>query len=241
MVSKRAISTQNVRRAKSQEGPRADSRHGTDPQRRSFLSARSLDERRSGRSAGSNISRTVETFPFFSPEAAAGEIAFCKFKASCRRSCGGVMELEGKADRRSLWSVPLHDDLMGRMLARLVGNDGFMGHKVVNRFGRRQACRLSDVRQNRNPTLSTWKTRVGRMCDAPRAKKGQERTVAMELTHRGGLSSAQEAWTKEGAVAALDPTSAAPWRPFRFSRPRRQLERLLFANSRPVVVGRVGE
>ncbi|CAJ1959458.1 unnamed protein product [Cylindrotheca closterium] len=80
-----------------------------------------------------------------------------------------------------------------------------------------------------------------RMCDAPRAKKGQERTVAMELTHRGGLSSAQEAWTKEGAVAALDPTSAAPWRPFRFSRPRRQLERLLFANSRPVVVGRVGE
>ncbi|CAJ1966196.1 unnamed protein product [Cylindrotheca closterium] len=89
---------ENVRRAKSQEGPRADSRHGTDPQRRSFLSARSLDERRSGRSAGSNISRTVETFPFFSPEAAAGEIAFCNFKASCRRSCGGVMELEGKVN-----------------------------------------------------------------------------------------------------------------------------------------------
>ncbi|CAJ1966552.1 unnamed protein product [Cylindrotheca closterium] len=87
---------ENVRRAKSQEGPRADSHHGTDPQRRSFLSARSLDERRSGRSAGSNISRIVETFLFFLPEAAAGEIAFYNFKASCRRSCGGVMELEGK-------------------------------------------------------------------------------------------------------------------------------------------------
>ncbi|CAJ1938823.1 unnamed protein product [Cylindrotheca closterium] len=73
------------------------------------------------------------------------------------------------------------------------------------------------------------------------SQEGQEPTVAMELTHRGGLSSTQEAWTKEGAVAALDPTSAAPWRPFRFSRPRRQLERLLFVISRPVVVGRVGE
>ncbi|CAJ1953552.1 unnamed protein product [Cylindrotheca closterium] len=64
---------ENERRAKSQEGPRADSRHGTDPQRRSFLSARSLDERRSGRSAGSNISRTVENFPFFLPEAVVGK------------------------------------------------------------------------------------------------------------------------------------------------------------------------
>ncbi|CAJ1968307.1 unnamed protein product [Cylindrotheca closterium] len=72
--------------------------------------------------------------------------------------------------------------------------------------------------------------RVGRMCDAPRAKKGQEPTVAMELTHRGDLSSAQEAWTKEGAVAALDPTSAAPWRPFRFFSPEAAAGEIAFCN-----------
>ncbi|CAJ1947603.1 unnamed protein product [Cylindrotheca closterium] len=62
------------------------------------------------------------------------------------------------------------------MLARLVGNDGFMGHKVVNRFGRRQACRLSDVCQNRNPTLSILKKGWGECAtrqEPRRAKSGR--------------------------------------------------------------------
>lgn len=38
----------------------------------------------------------------------------------------------------------MHGDLKGRMMARLVGNSGLMGHNVVNRFGRRQLSARTD-------------------------------------------------------------------------------------------------
>ncbi|CAJ1951492.1 unnamed protein product, partial [Cylindrotheca closterium] len=89
-------------------------------------------------------------------------------------------------------------------------------------------------------TLSTWKKGWGEcvfllpieLAKVRRAEsqEGQEPTFAMELTHRGGLSSTQEAWTKEGAVAALDPTSAAPWRPFRFFSPEAAAGEIAFCN-----------
>ena len=39
----------------------------------------------------------------------------------------------------------MHGDLKGRMMARLVGNSGLMGHNVVNRFGRRQVVRQNQI------------------------------------------------------------------------------------------------
>lgn len=55
------------------------------------------------------------------------------------------------------------------------------------------------------------------------------------VSHRNGpiavVIPSKQAWSNEGAVVALDPTPASPWKPFRSSRPRRQLEKLLMAIS----------
>lgn len=132
----------------------------------------------------------------------------------------------------------MYVDLMGRILmARPVGNYGLMGHNVVNRFGRtKPATSPSSARTDFQFYLHG--KRVGRMvsvslrlnelivvfpplppyllllpielvrCDGPRA----DCRHGIDPSSRAFLK--QEAWTKEGAVVALDPTSAVPWRPF---------------------------
>jgi hypothetical protein len=72
-------------------------------------------------------------------------------------------------------------------------------------------------------------------CDGPRA----DCRHGIDPSSRAFLK--QEAWTKEGAVVALDSTSAAPWRPFLFFSPEATTGEIVFAISRPVVVGREGE